>query len=71
MQKHFAYRITLSAVDLIKPYIFDGQKNKGEMHNCKIRTENAMTAYSSLIFVLFWASVCAERKMNLGKCFVS
>lgn len=41
------------------------------MHNCKIRTKNAMTAYSSLIFVLFWAGVCAERKMNLGKCFVS
>lgn len=35
MQKHFAYRITLSVVDLIKPYIFDGQKIKEKCTTAK------------------------------------
>lgn len=50
MQKYFAYRIALSVVDLTKPHIFNGQKNKGEIHSCQIRTETAMTACRFLIF---------------------
>lgn len=45
MQKHFAYRVTLSVVDLVKPHIFDGQEER-EIHNWKTRTETAMTAYT-------------------------
>lgn len=56
MQKSFAYGIMLPVVDLVKAHIFLTQK-KGGIDNCKIRIETAMTAYSCLIFILFWAGV--------------
>lgn len=57
MQKYFAYRIALSIVDLIKPHIFNGQTNKGEIHSCQIRTETAMTAWRFLIFFFYSVQV--------------